>query len=196
MNEVQQRTLAGTALKKERGKGYMAVILRDVPKGFSWGWFSREDPRMHIQTVDKKNLNLYKVWLEKNGKRVFEPAKPIPAKIIKKLEEEVTTKRSHVEGRWTNMMIKYNWLTYSVKGSIIILTGYPAFPGSKFTRTVDLADYFQGIYDPSTRITPKERVKPEEVVLNDEMAAIEIWPQKDESSREHIFLPPILWQDR
>ena len=51
----------------------MAVILPNAPKGYSWGWYSREDPRMHLQTVDSKHMNEYKVWLENKGKLRFEP---------------------------------------------------------------------------------------------------------------------------
>jgi hypothetical protein len=60
---------------------------------------------------------------------------------------------------------------------------------------VDLRDYLHGIYDPNSKMWPKTPVKPEEVVLSKEMAAIEIWPQRHESRRYHIFLPDILWED-
>jgi len=33
------------------------------------------------------------------------------------------------------------------------------------------------------------------VILSRELPALEIWPQKEESLRYHIFLPTILWQD-
>lgn len=180
--------------KKEGRDSRMAVILRGV-RGFDWGFFSREDPRMHLQTVDSKNLDLYKVWLERKGKRVFEPREQIPAKVLKELETEVRRKRSHIEGRWVNLMIASGWLACEVKGPLITLTVYAAFPGSKFARVVNLTEYLAGIYDPSASIRPKEPVKPDDVVLNRDMAAIEIWPEKDESLRYHIFLPPILWQD-
>jgi len=46
----------------------MAVIIRNVPPTYNWGWFSREDPRMHVQTVDRVHLHLnYKIWLEREG---------------------------------------------------------------------------------------------------------------------------------
>ena len=48
----------------------MPVIIRNVPPGFNWGWYSREDPCMHVQTLDGPE---YKIWLEEAGKRVFEP---------------------------------------------------------------------------------------------------------------------------
>ncbi len=173
----------------------MSVILRNVPKGYSWGWFSREDSRMHLQTVDRKYFNLYKVWLEKKGKRVFEPAGPIPSVILKKLEAEVKSKRLHLEGRWTNLMIEKSWLVMRMRGTLVTLIAYPDVAGSRFTRTVDLAEYLPGIYHPDSQMWPKTPVKPEEVVLSRELPAIEIWPEKDESLRHHILLPPILWED-
>jgi hypothetical protein len=119
----------------------------------------------------------------------------IPAKILNPLKAEVARLRSHVEGRWTNLMIAKHWITWSMRGSEITLTAYPAFPGSRFTRRLDLADYLRGIYDPTYPMTRKDPIKPEEVGLSEEMAALEIWPQKHESLRHHIFLPEILWQD-
>ncbi len=173
----------------------MSVMLRNIPKGYNWGWFSREDPRMHLQTVDSKNMNVYKVWLEKDGKRIFEPAGNIPGKVLSKLESEVKERRGNLEGRWTNLMIQNHWLEQHLRGTVVTLRAYPSFPGSRFSRTLDLAQYLRGIYDPDSSMWPKEPVKPEEVVLNGEMAALEIWPQKDESLRYHIFLPDVLWVD-
>jgi hypothetical protein len=184
---------ATTAKKKKAGK--MTVILRAVPKGFDWGWYSREDPRMHLQIVDGKNPGRYKVWLEKNGGRVFEPVGKIPAKTLKALEAEVAKLRRYVEGRWTDLMIESDWLKLSMSGRQVTLTAYPAFPGARFIRTFDIADYFPARYDPSSPIKDKTPIKPEDLVLNEELAAIEVWPQKVESLRHHIFLPTILWKD-
>ena len=132
---------------------------------------------MHLQTVDSKNLNRYKVWLERKGKRVFEPAMDVPGKILKALKEAVAKLRAHVEGRWANFMIKNNWLSFTMHGSEITLSAYAVFPGSRFTRTLDLADYLQGIYNPASQMLRKKPITPQEVGLNDEMAALEIWPE-------------------
>jgi hypothetical protein len=173
------------------------IILRGVPKGYHWGWFSREDPRMHLQVVDRPHSGLgYKVWLEEKGKRIFEPAGPIPASILKRLRTEVASQRRLIEDNWTGFMMNHHWLHLTMSGSVITLTAYPAFPGSRFQRTVDLAEYLAGIYDPTYPMVPKKPVRPDEVVLSNEVNAIEIWPQKHESLREHIYLPPILWQDK
>src|SRR4051812_31009476 len=63
----------------------MPAILRDVPPGFNWGWYSREDPRMHLQTVDAEHQGDHKVWLEARGRRVFEPAMKIPSRVLKEI---------------------------------------------------------------------------------------------------------------
>jgi hypothetical protein len=186
---------SSTAISKRKKAQKMTVILRGVPKGFDWGWYSREDPRMHLQIVDSKNLDRYKVWLEKSGKRVFESVGKIPSKTLKGLEAEVKALRRHIEGRWTNLMIENGWLRFSMRGRNVTLTAYPAFPGARFTRTFDIADYFPARYDPTSQIKDKTPIKPDDLVLNDQMAAIEVWPQKEESLRHHIFLPPILWKD-
>ena len=192
---MNQTSASRTTRPKKRKGPSMAIIVQDVPPGINWGWYSREDPRMHLQIVDSKKMGDFKVWLEKEGKRVFEPVGKIPAKIRTRLEVEVNKRRRNVEGRWTNLMIKLKWLTYTMRGSEVTLSAYPQFPGSRFIRKFDLADYFPGIYDPAYPMTRKEPIKPDEVALNDEMAALEIWTKKDLSLREHIFLPTILWQD-
>src|SRR5438128_8817879 len=91
--------------KKAKPRSAMAAILRDVPPGYHWGWFSREDPRMHLQTVDEQHRSEYKVWLETKGKRVFEPATAMPAKIRKRLEAETRRRRASVETKWVKLMI-------------------------------------------------------------------------------------------
>src|SRR5262245_14451267 len=182
-------TATTTAKRKKAPR--MTVILRGVPKG----WFSREDPRMHLQIVDSKNLNKYKDWLEKDGKRIFEPVGKIPGKILRGLEAEIKELRRHIEGRWTNLMIENGWLRFSMRGREVTLTAYPAFAGARFTRSVDIADYFPARYDPASQIKDKTPITPDGLILNDQMAALEVFPKKEESLRHHIFLPTILWED-
>jgi hypothetical protein len=185
---------SATVAKRKKAQR-MAVILPNVPKGVNWGWYSREDTRMHLQTVDSKNQNAYRVWLERDGKRVFEPANSILTKILKKLEMAVKERRRNIEGRWVNFMIAQDWLELHVSGTLVTVVAYPHVPGSRFTRTVDLVEWLPGIYNPRSQVWPPfEPVKPEEVVLSKELPAIEIYPQKDESLRHHFFLPTILWE--
>ena len=167
----------------EGQQGVMAVVLRDVPKGHDWGWFSREDPRMHLQTVDEEHRNLYKVWLEEQGRRVFQPDGAIPAKVLKALRTDVTKRRDSIEAKWVNFTIKQGWLTHSVKGPTIRLTAYPGT--NRFERLIDLGQYLAPEFVP--------RVTPRDVRLNDEYAVVEIWPERPEPDRYWIQLPPILW---
>ncbi len=175
--------------KESRGKKApesMAIILEDVPPGHHWGWFSREDPRMHLQTVDRKHFNQFKVWLEKAGRRVFDPAGAIPAKVLKKLEAEVQKNRALVEGRWVNLMIEVGWLQLRTAGTKVTLTAYPANP-NRFQRVIDLGDWFT---DEALAL-----IKPEDVILSKEMPALEIWPQRPKDLQHHIRLSSILWVD-
>src|SRR5262245_12333499 len=137
----------GVALAESRDRGRkrsgnsMAVILRDVPGGYNWGWYSREDPRMHLQTVADVHRNLYKVWLEKKGTRVFEPVGAIPAKVLKKLQSEVAKLRRHIEGRWASFMIMNRWLQLHVTLPEVSITLYPGTP-NRFARKVNLENWF------------------------------------------------------
>jgi hypothetical protein len=111
------------------------------------------------------------------------------------LEVAVTERRRNIEGRWVNFMIARGCLELHVRGTVIAVIAYSHVPGSRFTRTADLLEWLPGIFNPESKMRPRTPVQSEDVVLNGEMAAIEIWPQKDESHRHHFFLPTILWAD-
>lgn len=170
----------------KKGSTEMAVILRDVPTGFNWGWFSREDQRMHLQTLDSKNFGRYKVWLERKGKRVIEPDGPLPAKVLKKLEIEIQRLRRHIEGRWTNFMIRHDWIRLHVALPEVVLTAYPDTP-NKITRKVDLSQWFS----PETY----RKIRPDDVFLNQELPALSVFKDQPEDLRDDFYLPEILWVD-
>lgn len=163
----------------------MTIVLRDVPPGYNWGWFSREDQRMRLQTVDRKHQVEYKVWLESSGKRVFEPAGPIPAAISKKLRAEVARRRAPVEAEWVHLMLEHRWIKHEVHGTIVTLTAYPRTAG-KIERTIDLVDYLGPDW--------AAKVKPEDVTLNSEFSVIALFPKQPESRQPFIRIPEILWQ--
>lgn len=162
----------------------MAVILRDVPPGCNWGWFSREDPRMHLQTVDEEHRNLYKVWLEKKGTRVFEPAGAIPSRILKKLETEVAKRRRHIEGRWAIFMIKHRWLRLDVALPEIAITAYAGTP-NKFVRKLDLQQQFSA--------EAYAAIKPSDIGLNMELGALSVFKNATEDLRHDFDLAPLVW---
>lgn len=163
----------------------MAVVIRGAPPGYNWGWFSREDQRMHLQVVSRKHLDLeYKVWLEKHGRRCFEPAGNIPARLLKKLEADVATKRKSIEAEWVHFMIELGWLRHTVRGPIVTLVAYPNTP-NRFARTIDLREYLAPEF--------AARIQPEDVGLNSEFAVVALWPSRHEASQPWIQIAPILW---
>jgi hypothetical protein len=164
----------------------MPVIIRDTPPGYDWGWYSREDARMHLQTVDEQHRNEYKVWLENRGRRTCEPAAKIPSKVVKAIQTAVARKRQTIEDRWVSLMIRKGWLRAHLDAPEVTLLAYPNTPNS-FTRSVNLGE----------DLTPEEirALKPEDIRLSPEMASLEIWPSRPEDKRQDIRLSPILWQD-
>ncbi len=170
--------------KIRRKKGPMTVVLRNVPKGHHWGWYSREDPRMHLQTVDGKHK--YKVWLEDGGRRVFEPAGKIPTPVLKRLAEEYSEHRMFVEDNWVRLMINKGWLQMHIALPIVTLVAYSAY-GHKFTRKFDLATEIVQPYLATLR--------PEIIALNEELGSLRLWTDRPEYQAHDIRLSTILWQD-
>lgn len=164
----------------------MAVVLRGVPGSVDWGFYTREDPRMHLQTVDPEHRNKYKVWLEKGGRRVFEPEGHIPKKILTALYKKVRDNRGVVEGRWVGLMISKGWLTldYDGKTGTATLTVYPSHRPTK--KVVDVAKELPADW-------PRD---PSEVGLNPEQATLAIWTSRHESQQPEFDLVEILWTGR
>jgi hypothetical protein len=164
----------------------MAVIIRNVPPTYNWGWFSREDPRMHVQTVDKLHRGLhYKVWLENRGRRVIEPEPGIPSKVLKSLQAVIIKERVRLDTEWAAFMIANGWLKVKMVGPTITLYAYPNTP-NHFERTIELSELVR-----NPEIAGK--VTPQQVALNEEFAFLEIYPERDEAKRIHEPLEKILW---
>ena len=125
----------------------MAKLLHNVA-GHDWGWFSREDQRMHLQTVEDGALygpNKVKVWLETKGKRVFELATgTISSPDLKRLRAKVEAEREDLESRWITFMVKHGWITVELKTPIIVVTAYPN-THNKFIRELDLRKLQPGL---------------------------------------------------
>ena len=169
----------------------MPIILRNVPPGIHWGWHSREDPRMHLQTVYHKDpRQRYKVWLEDKGKRVFQPAGKIPRPILTEIRREVAEYRQGIEDLWVQFMLDNKWLDLHVSLPEITLVAYPNTP-NKFNRKLNIANWFK----PDVLAT----LKPEAVALHREMYSLRLWADRPEGlgarSLPHDFrLSTLLWQ--
>lgn len=163
----------------------MAIVIKDVPPGHHWGWFSREDPRMHIQTVDKEHRNRYKVWLEVRGQRAFEIEKLIPSDVEQTLRAEVVARRAELETAWISHMINKQWIAMQVVNGMITLRLYP---GTKheFSRQIDLAKH-----------VPKHAaaITATDLELSQDPVAVVVWPRKPAAQQEHIDLTDIVFVD-
>lgn len=174
--------------KTSPARQQMAVILRAKPAGYNWGWFSRDKPRMHLQTVDKQHRRVhYKVWLENKGRRVFEPEPGVPAKVLQVLQEAVNEERGRIDCEWISYMMLNRWLDARLVGADVEIHAY-AKSSHHFVRTLKLK-----------RLIPNEEiarsVKAKDLVLDPEYAWLEIFPHKREGLKVHVPLEPILWRD-
>lgn len=118
----------------------MATLIHNVA-GHDWGWFSREDQRMHLQTVEsgaRSGPNKSKVWLENKGQRVFELVTgTLLGSDFKRLKAKVDSERKDLESRWVTFMVLQGWVTAELRTPIIVVTAYPN-THNKFTRELDL----------------------------------------------------------
>jgi hypothetical protein len=160
----------------------MSVIVRGVPAGHKWGWFSREEQRMHLQSVDDQHD--YKVWLEEKGERVFEPVGKIPAKVVKALREYVAEHRLLVEDNWARLMLAKGWVDLHIALPTLTLVAYPNTP-SKFVREIDLTTWL----DPKYLAT----LTPDIIELNREMASLRLWTNRPEYDTYDARLSRLLW---
>jgi hypothetical protein len=130
------------------------LVVEDVPPKHDWGWASREDPRMHLQSRLPEKGENYKVWLEEKGRRTFIPVKrtketdkydTMSSKIEDAIRAHVAHSREAIENRWVQLMLDKDWLSYEVyDGTKVIITAYPTYP-TKFSRTIDILTFYPAI---------------------------------------------------
>ena len=198
IDEIKKRSLVAGGMPEAARKleaatriEAMAVILRGTANR-NWGWFSREDERLHLQTVDKDAMRgpkKAKVWLENKGRRIFEIAAPgdLTSKEWKKLETAVSGKRDLIESRWTAFMVEHHWLAATIEESAVTLTAYPG-THNRFTRTIDLVAIFPGAY-------PRGKRPPSKVDLESSPGLLAVGPQDDPDERNHLALHEFLFVD-
>jgi hypothetical protein len=172
----------------------MSVYIRNVAN-HNWGWFSNEDQRMHIQTVDQKSIKgptKIRIWLETKGKRTFEVSTGnLSPSDLKKLRAEVESQRDYLEIQWSAFMITNKWVTINLIGSVITITAYPN-SHNKFIRKLDLREEFPGAYYNGSGSWDRKKIF---ASLDAEHEAIAVGPQEEMDLRIHIRLDRILWSD-
>ena len=175
-----------------RYKYALAVVFRNVI-GRNWGWFSIEDQRMHLQTIEsgaRSGPEEIKVWLEAKGKRILEPAtKNITGVNYKKLCAKIQAERTVIEDHWTTFMFYNQWLTAQLTGHIIRLTAYPGTHNS-YTRKIDLRKKFPGAYTDNQYSWDRRTVYMD---LDPDHCAIAVGVKKKMDDRNHIYIPDVLF---
>lgn len=164
----------------------MPVLLRNTPQGYDWGFYSREEPRMHLQTM-RGAPAAYKLWLEHQGSRVIEKAGEIPAKIFNAVKSALETDDMlawRVRAEWVHQMLVKGWLRLHLEGTCAVITAYPDTP-HQFQRRVQLADHAR----PSLFVDP-----PQDVRFDDETASLMIGARHPEYQRVLVDLAEILWR--
>lgn len=160
------------------------AVIRNVPPGHKWGWYSREDPRMHLQSVDEQHN--YKVWLKEKGKKCFTPVGKIPAKVLKSRQQCLEEKRQLVADNWVRFMLDNGWLALHIALPKLTLVAYPNMP-TKFVREIDLTSW----------LTPQQlaTLTPNIIELNREMAALRLWTNRPEEQAYDVRLSRLLWTE-
>lgn len=161
----------------------MPVLVRKV-SGFDWGFYSSEEPRMHLQTLRNPKAS-YKVWLESSGRFVVEPDGKVPAKVLEALKRRLAEPRAawRVRAEWVNQMIVKDWLRFQREGSIVTLTAYPGTPHA-FRREIDL----------SKHASPRRFADPRDVLLDAETASLVIGARRPEDEWVLVNLADVLWE--
>jgi len=174
-------------------KNAMAVVIRDVV-GDSWGFFSREDQRMHLQTTKRrKKSNLSKVWLERRGVRCFEKATwRFSQSEFRELQQTVEENRYDIEVEWIDLMVEKGWMKiqgFDHTRQVILLEVYTDH--NKFIREVDLKKIFPGRY----HVDQYRPYTAQDIQLDRVMKALSIGENQDRDHTHHILLVDVVFQD-
>ena len=169
----------------------MAVLVRDTPPSFNWGWYSDDTTWMHLRAFGCEHLHSgYVVWLEDKGRRIFKPGPRVPPQVWKCLKEEVARQREQIEDAWVSYMLDRGWLGVSMTGTTVTLDAYPNTPNT-FQRQINLFDLFDADYVNS--------LKSEDVAFSREMACLAIGPRELDlgpggpDCRNHVPISKFLW---
>lgn len=163
----------------------MAIVLRKVA-GIDWGWFAREDQRMHVQPVSREHSSLgYKAWLEDDGAWCFLPEGMKPA-VRDALRAAVDANRERLCAEWVHFMITKGWIRLDrVAPSALLLTAYPGSNHERQVR-VDVATHCGGNAVIATGFVERG------FGFDHETCTIEIGDRQQQSRCLHIEVAPLV----
>jgi hypothetical protein len=156
-----------------------------APSGTKWGFYSREDPRMHLQELQKKHVHpAHRVWLERGGRRTFEPD-DMPARLRNVLFDAVKKYQHHVEAQWVRLMIQKDWLTFRYQNGLLSLDAYPGTHHA-FSRTINMYDKFnRKLIDGLTA---------EDIAFNLDLVSIDFFIHGPAGQNLDFYLPDIVFE--
>ena len=156
-----------------------------------WGWFSREDPRMHVQTMDsghRVGRGKVHVWLEDRGTRAFIPRlgeKVMSGPQWKELRQKIAAHRNELESKWVVFMMANGWLAAKLHGSVVTLTAYPGTHNT-YRREINLRRMFPRRY-------PEWREHPPKIDLDERSGTLRVGNEFNPNNRQNVELEPILF---
>jgi hypothetical protein len=169
-------------LSQPISKTAMPILLRNVA-GYNWGFFTREDQIMHLQTI--RGDHKYKVILERDGHRVFEPVGNVPPKVVRELRQSVQRHEDLIEDEWAALMVASGWVDMLFSNPVVTLVAYPGH--NQFVREVDLSAQFPGA---GGRI---QALSLDDLRLDPEMPSLSVQMTKGRAALD-IRLPDVLWE--
>jgi hypothetical protein len=166
----------------------MAVLIPRAASR-SWGFFSREDERFHLQTT--KGRYKMKYWLESRGERTFDYApnsqgtKALTGSDLQELKDAIKKDEDYLEEEWALLCMKKGWVAMSIDGTVITLSFYPGNHNS-FQRFIDMRDELPGVYN-------KAEAPPVTADLDEETIAIRVGDRPNKDLRYHIPLQSVMF---
>jgi hypothetical protein len=163
----------------------LPVLIRSMPAGFNWGFYSSEEPRMHLQTLP--GAEPHKIWLETQGRWSIDKCGKVPTKIFNALKRTLEAEPLlawRVRAEWVRQMMAKHWLELRVSGHEAMVTAYPRTPHA-FERAIDLREHARpALYANGTK----------DVRLDEETASLMIGSSRPEHSRVLVNLADVLWE--
>lgn len=88
-----------------------AVVLTDVPQGWSWGWVVGSEPPMHVIPMMAGSRKIGRVDLEdEHGRPCFRPKGRIPDEVLDKLAVAIEPHSIKIEQAWCDHLIGQAWI--------------------------------------------------------------------------------------
>jgi len=162
-------------------------FLRSIPTGCSWGWYRTPClPPMHIMTGDHRHRERYLIYLERNGRRTFEPDGKIPAAILDPIHEFLAdnSNRWNVETDWGRTLLGLGLIHLIRQPPCVDIVDYAGRP-EEYRVHVDFSEAMPG--------ADWSDLRPVDIALNEGWCAIELYPEKPNWDREHFHLPAEIW---